>query len=466
MDKIFGKTKHIHFIGIGGIGMSGMAELLLNHGFIITGSDISESERIHHLKKIGVKIYIGHRSNNINNYDLVVYSSAVNKSDNLEVLESKRLNIPIIKRAELLGEMIKLKKISLAVSGTHGKTTTSSMVGNILSEGNLNPTVITGGIVNKFNSNNISGSGNIIVVEADEYDKSFLSLTPTYASINNMELEHLDIYEDLEDLKENFIKFANSVPFYGNVSLGIDSLHVRNILPKIKKTHKTFGVIHNADIMAKKIQFKKNKTYFDVWINQKKTFGIKLNIPGLHNVYNALSAISICLETDADYNSIIKGLEKFSGVKRRFEIKYENINNQNIMLIDDYAHHPSEIFSTIQATKSGWPNRRIISIFQPHLFSRTRDFYKDFSKSLMESDINILAPIFPAREKPIKNINSSIISKELKRIGHKKTFTCDNINGISSIIKGRANKDDIILVMGAGDIYKSIDAICEAITSA
>ena len=463
MDKIFGETKHMHFIGIGGIGMSGMAELLFTHGFTITGSDILESERVKHLKSIGIDVYIGHNQKNIDKCDLVVYSSAIDKNHNLEISASKKLNIPIIKRAELLGEMIKLKKISIAVSGTHGKTTTSSMIGNVLFEAKLKPTVITGGIVKKFNSNNISGSGDLIVVEADEYDKSFLSLTPTYLSINNMELEHLDIYKDLDDLKQNFIKFANSVPFYGNISLGIDSPYIRDILPKINKSYKTFGIDNDADIMAKNIIFKKFKTYFDVWINKSKKFNIELNIPGLHNVYNALSAISICLETDADYESIKNGLKKFSGVRRRFEVKYENIKEKNIMLIDDYAHHPSEILSTIQAIKYGWPNRRIISIFQPHLFSRTKDFYKDFSASLYNSDINIIAPIFPAREKPIKNINSSIISNELNNIGHTKTSICEDKDQIPNVVKKYIRKNDIILIMGAGDIYKSIEKIYEVI---
>ena len=463
MDKIFGKTKHIHFIGIGGIGMSGMAELLFNHGFIISGSDILESERIKHLKKIGLKINIGHKTDNIKNCDLVVYSSAINKSENIEISESKKLNIPIIKRAELLGEMIKIKKISLAVSGTHGKTTTSSMIGNILHIADLKPTVITGGIVNRFNSNNISGNGDIIVVEADEFDKSFLSLTPTYISINNIELEHLDIFTDLDDLKKSFIQFANSIPFYGNISLGIDSEHVKNILPEIKKSYKTFGINQKADIMAKNIKYKNNNTFFDVWINNKKEFNINLKVPGLHNIYNALSAIAISLDIEVKHNSIIEGLKQFCGVKRRFEIKYDNINDKNIMIIDDYAHHPSEIYSTINAAKSGWPDRRIICIFQPHLFSRTQDFYKEFSKALMHSNINILAPIFPAREKPIKNVSSEMISKELLNLGHDNTFTCKSTEEIPGIIKENVTNNDIILIMGAGNIYKNIDKIYSAI---
>ncbi len=458
MHKIFGKTKHIHFIGIGGIGMSGMAELLYNHGFEISGSDINESDRTNHLKSIGIKIYKGHNKKNVRKTDLIVYSSAVNLK-NPEIEVGYKSNIPIIKRAELLGEMIKVKRISLAVSGTHGKTTTSSMIGNILYEANLDPTIITGGIVNKYESNNISGSGDLIVVEADEFDKSFLSLNPTYISLNNMELEHLDIYEDLDDLKNSFTKFANSTPFYGSVCIGIDSTDLADIIPSINRTCKTFGINNQANVMAQNIVFNKTKTIFDVIINSKKICTVKLMVPGLHNVYNALSAISICLEIDIPIKYICKGLDKFCGVKRRFEIKYKNINNRNIMIIDDYAHHHTELSATIKATKSGWENRRIITVFQPHLFTRTQSFYKDFSISLMNSDINIITPIYPAREKPIDNISSSLIVKELKKLGHNKTYECKNKEKLSELIEKYVENNDIIVFMGAGDIYKSIDSV-------
>ncbi|MBI45350.1 MAG: UDP-N-acetylmuramate--L-alanine ligase [Candidatus Marinimicrobia bacterium] len=456
MNKIFGKTKHIHFIGIGGIGMSGMAELLYNHKFSISGSDINASERTKHLESIGIKIYKKHDQNNVKQSDLIVYSSAV-KPNNPEIIEGKMKNIPIVKRAELLGEIIKIKQISLAISGTHGKTTTTSMVGNILYESKLDPTIIAGGIVNKYESNNISGSGEVIVVEADEFDKSFLSLAPTYIALNNMELEHLDIYKDLDDLKKSFTEFANSTPFYGSVCIGTDSKELKNIIPNINRNCKTFGIHNKADLMAKNITFNKSNTTFDVIENGKKICSIKLIIPGLHNVYNALCAISISMEIDIPIKYIIEGLNKFCGVKRRFQIKHKSINNKDIMIIDDYAHHHTELSATIQAAKAGWPNRKITTIFQPHLFSRTQSFYKDFAKSLMEADTNIIAPIYPAREKPIKNISSRLIVEELKNAGHKRTYDCKGKKQIPELVKQSINDNDIIIFMGAGDIYKLIE---------
>jgi len=458
MNRIFGKTKKIHFIGIGGIGMSGMAELLHNHGFKITGSDINVSERTLHLEKIGIKVSKKHRKENIDLVNLIVYSSAVT-FDNPEIIEGKKLKIPIIKRAELLGELIKIKKTSIAVAGTHGKTTTASMISSILIEAKLDPTIIIGGIVNKFNNNNISGLGDIIIAEADEFDKSFLSLNPTYSIINNMELEHLDIYKDIEDLENTFIEFANSIPFYGTVCIGIDSKELMNILPRIRRNYKTFGIKNKtADIRAENINFKEDKTSFDVLTNNKK-INIKLNVPGLHNIYNALSAITLCLEIEIDTKHIVNGLNSYNGVKRRFDIKYNKINNNNIMLIDDYAHHPSEVEATISAINSGWKDRRVMAVFQPHLYSRTKDFYKDFSKALMNSNVNILLPIYPAREKPIKNISSLLIKKQLDINKHPETYNCLDKNLLPDLITKIKMNNDIIVFMGAGDIYKSIEPI-------
>ena len=455
MHKIFGKTKTIHFIGIGGIGMSGMAELLYNHGFKITGSDINISERTLHLEKLGIKIAKGHNGENVNSAKLIVYSSAV-KSNNPEIIKGEKMGTPIIKRAELLGELLKIKKTSIAISGTHGKTTTASMISSILIEADLDPTIIIGGIVNQFNNNNISGLGDIIVAEADEFDKSFLSLNPTFSIITNMELEHLDIYKDMEDLENSFAQFANSIPFYGTTCIGLDSKELINMLPKVKKNYKTFGIKNkNADIIASNISYDGSKTSFDVIINNKK-ININLSVPGLHNVYNALAAITLSIEIGIHSDSIIKGLSSYNGVKRRFDIKYENINN-NIMLIDDYAHHPTEVEATINAIQAGWKSRRIIAVFQPHLYSRTKDFYKDFSKSLIKSDVNILLPIYPAREEPIKNISSSLIKQQLEKNNHTDTYNCENIKKLPELINRIKENNDIIVFMGAGDIYKLIE---------
>ena len=454
MKNFMKQSKHIHFVGIGGIGMSGMAELLYNHGFKISGSDLNISDRTNHLKKIGINVSIGHNENNISSSDLIVYSSAVNKN-NIEIIKAISLKIPVVRRAELLGEMLKIKDTSIAVAGTHGKTTTSSMIGSIIYEANLEPTLITGGIVNKFESNNLSGDGDIIIVEADEFDKSFLALTPTYITLNNLDLEHLDIYENLEELKETFIQFSNSIPFYGTICIGLDNENLKNILPKINRNYKTYGINNKADVMAKNIKFNNEKSSFDVVIKNKNKFRIKLNVPGLHNVYNALSAITICSEININNEDIVTGLNRYTGVRRRFDIKHSNVDNREIMIIDDYAHHPSEVKSTIDAIKTGWPTKKIISIFQPHLFSRTRDFYKDFALSLSQSDKNIILPIYPARETPIKNVSSEMILEELNNIGHIDSYCIDKKN-LSVKVKEIIENNTVILTMGAGDIYKSI----------
>ena len=453
--KLISSSKKIHFIGIGGIGMSGMAEFLTNHKFKISGSDIKSSERTNHLINCGIKISIGHKKENINKCDLIIYSSAISM-DNPEIIQGKKMKIPIIKRAELLGEMMKIKEISIAVSGTHGKTTTSSMIGNILYEANLDPTIITGGIIKKFDTNNISGSGNIIVVEADEYDKSFLSMCPTYSTINNIELEHLDIYKDIKDLKSNFIKYANSIPFYGMICISNDSKYAREIIPDINKNIMTFGINYNSDFMAENIKFKNEKTYFKL-ISHKTEFEVELSIPGKHNVYNALAAISICKNMNIEDKYIIKGLKKFSGVKRRFDIKYINKLNENIF-IDDYAHHPTEVKATIDSIKTGWPNRRLITIFQPHLYSRTKQFFKEFAQSLESSDIVILTNIYGAREKNNKKVSSKLILNELKNHKHNQSYLISKKN-IPNHINDMIKKNDIVITMGAGDIYKTLDNI-------
>ena len=450
MRELFKNTNHLHFIGIGGIGMSGMAELLFNHGFNISGSDINKSERIKHLKKCGLKIFNKHDKNNIKKCDLIVYSSAI-KKDNPEIKEGYKRNIPIIKRAELLGELINVKKLSIAVSGTHGKTTTSSMVGSILHEAELDPTLIIGGIVNKFKSNNISGSGDIIVVEADEFDKSFLSLKPTYSIINNLDLEHIDCYKDFKSLKNTFLDFANSIPFYGKIIINNDCKNLDTIVNKINKQKKSFGIKNKSEIMAKNIIFSKSYSNFKLIQNENDSIEINLNSPGIHNVYNALAAATICLELNVSLEVIKSGLEKYTGVKRRFEISYQNKNNE-IMIVDDYAHHPIEVAATLNAAKSGW-EKRIIAVFQPHLFSRTKNFYKEFAESLSIADIIIITDIYAAREEKIPDVTSDLIINELNKKTNKVLYIKE-INDIPHQIKKIAKNNDMIICMGAGNINK------------
>ena len=456
---MLGKTKHIHFVGIGGIGMSGMAELLFNLGFTISGSDQKESDRTKQLKAFGIDVNIGHKSTMIKNSNVVVYSSAV-KKDNPEIILANKNNIPVIRRAEMLSELLKVKSTSIAISGTHGKTTASSMLGSILIEGQLNPTLVIGGIVNEIGSNSMYGDGDIIVVEADEFDRTFLSLTPTIALINNLDLEHLDCYENLADLQNAFIQFANSIPFYGKVSINIDYSNTSQILKKINRPFITFGFSDEANIKAKNPIYNKLESTFDLYIDNIFKTKIHLNLPGKHNIMNALAAISIAKELEIEIITMKNGLYNFSGVQRRFDIKYELKNG--IKLIDDYAHHPVEVKSVLNAIKSGWSNR-IIAIFQPHLFTRTQDFHTDFAEALYLADIIIITDIYEAREAPIKGITSQIIIDDLINMGHKNTKFIPLKSNISNYVSDIAKKNDIIITMGAGNIWREIDNIYEVL---
>ena len=454
------RTKTIHFIGIGGIGMSGIAELLHSLKFIVTGSDLNSSDRTKYLSNLGIDIKIGHSNRNINNPDLVVYSSAI-KLDNIEILESQKKSIPVIRRAEMLGELLKLKKTSIAISGTHGKTTTCSMLSSILFEAKLNPTLVIGGIVNNFGSNAISGKGDIIVVEADEFDRSFLSLKPTMGIINNLDLEHTDCYKDIDDLKNTFLTFANALPFYGIIGLCLDDNNVKNIINKIKRPYKTFGLTQEADIHVEDIQYSGFNSNFKLFNNNKFLIDISLPSPGKHNIQNSLAAITIALELGINIKVIRKGLKKYNGVKRRLEVTH-SLDNGTIF-IDDYAHHPSEVEASISAIKKSFTNR-VVTIFQPHLYSRTLNFYNDFAKALSLSDVLILLDIYPAREKPINNVSSKLIYNEMVKNNYKDIFLNNDISILPEMINKIHKNGDIIITMGAGDVYKQNNIIFEAIS--
>ncbi len=452
---MFGKTNRIHFIGIGGIGMSGMAELLHNLGFVITGSDRLLSERTAYLANMGMAIREGHHSDKLPDCDVVVYSSAVHM-DNPEITEALNRKIPVIRRAEMLGELLKLKPVSIGVAGTHGKTTTSSMLGSILTAADLNPTLVIGGIVNSLASNAVSGSGDIIVVEADEYDRTFLSLQSTMAAITNLELEHLDCYENLEDLQSAFAQFANGVPFYGRVALCIDHPNVQMILPRIKRPVITYGFSNQADIQAREMEYNEMSTEFDLIVQRERVSRLSLNVPGAFNVRNALAAVSLALELDVDMEQIKTGLMRYSGVRRRFDI--HSITPQDIMLVDDYAHHPSEVKATLQAARTGW-DRRIIAVFQPHLYSRTRDFHQDFAQAFMFSDVLIGTEIYPAREEPIPGISGEMICSDAREFGHKQIIFEPDKSKLPERVAETARPGDLVITMGAGDIWRQMKEI-------
>ena len=446
---MFRKVNKVHFVGIGGIGMSGIAELLLNLGFKVSGSDLKNSDIIKNLKSHGAKISNKHHINNIKNCEVVVYSSAVS-NDNVELIEAVKRKIPIIKRAEMLGELVALKQTSIAIGGTHGKTSTSSMIGALLSESKLDPTLIVGGLVQNLDTNSKLGNGDLIVVEADEYDKSFLQIKPTIAIITNIEKEHMDCYENLNDLISSFVQFANSVPFYGALIACIDYPEVQKMLHLVKRPITTYGLSLQAEISAKNIKYYGENTSYSLYKNNKKIGIVSLNVPGEHNVLNSLAAAAIGFEMGLNIESIIKGLKSYGGVRRRFEIK--GIKN-DIMVVDDYAHHPTEVSATLQAARDGW-DRRIIAVFQPHLYSRTKDFHKEFAAAFMNSDILIITDIYPARELPIKGVNGELVYNSARSIGHKNVHYVPNIKNIKECLDGLVKSNDMIITIGAGTIWR------------
>ena len=445
---MFKSIKKIHFVGIGGIGMSGIAEILINQDFEVSGSDLHLTEVTKRLEELGAKIYKGHSAENVKDADVLVYSSAV-IPDNAEVRAAANRNIPIIKRAEMLAETMRMQ-YGIGIAGTHGKTTTTSMVGLTLTEGGIDPTIIVGGKLSGLGGTNARlGNGEFIVVEADEFDRTFLKLTPTIAAITTLESEHLDTYKDLDDIKTAFIEFANKVPFYGFVVVCLDEPALQEIIPFINKTIFTYGTTAQADVRAVDIEYEGFKSHFTVIHKAKELGKIKLNIPGVHYVKNSLVAVTIGMELGIDFNIIKKALEKFTGVYRRFETKYKN----DILVLDDYAHHPTETSATLAGIRAAW-DRRLIAVFQPHLYSRTKDFYKDFGRSFLNSDVFICTDIYPAREKSIEGVTGEMIANITKKYGHKDVHYIPDKKDVPKKLMDLKKKNDIIITMGAGDIWK------------
>ncbi len=445
---MFKNIKKVYFVGIGGIGMSGIAEILLSRGFEVAGSDKNLSEVTERLASLGIKIYEGHKAENLEDADVLVYSSAVS-IDNPEVQAAIERKIPIIKRSEMLAEVMRMQ-YGIGIAGTHGKTTTTSMVGLTLTEGNIDPTIIVGGKLSGLGGTNARlGKGEFIVVEADEFDRTFLRLTPTIAALTTLESEHLDTYKDLDDIKSAFIEFANKVPFYGFVVLCLDEPALQDIVPHINKKIFTYGLTTQADIRATDISHNKFSSSYKVKYKGEILGKINLQIPGLHNVKNSLVAVCIARELGIEFTTIKKALESFSGVYRRFEVKY----NKEILIVDDYAHHPTETSATLAGIRAGW-DRRLVAVFQPHLYSRTRDFYQEFGRSFLNSDIFICTDIYPARELPLEGVTGEMIADIAKKFGHKNVIYVSDKNDIPKILTDIKKDNDIIITMGAGDIWK------------
>jgi UDP-N-acetylmuramate--alanine ligase len=448
---MFRSIRKLHFVGIGGIGMSGIAEILLDQGFKVSGSDRALSEVTERLQSLGATIFEGHRSENIaHDVDTVVYSSAI-QPDNPEILEAQRRTIPIVRRAEMLAEVMRLK-YGIGIAGTHGKTTTTSMTSLVLMEGGLDPTVIVGGKLSGLGGTNARlGRGEFIVVEADEFDRSFLSITPTIAVLTTLETDHLDCYRDLEDIKNAFVQFAAKVPFYGFIVLCLDEPALLDIMPHLsKKKIVTYGLNPQADIQAVDIKHKDNTTTYTILCRHQELGTIALQVPGIHNVQNSLGAIAVGLELGVPFKKIKAGIEKFSGVYRRWEKKGE-VNG--ITLYDDYAHHPTECKATLSGVKLGW-RRRVVCVFQPHLYTRTRDFYEDFGKSFLLSDVLVVTDIYPAREEAIQGISGELIVNAAKQFGHKEVYYIPEKKMVPAFLQSIAKPSDIVITMGAGDIWK------------
>lgn len=460
-QPVFGRTRHIHMVGIGGIGMSGMAEILIHRGYKVTGSDGALSDTTRRLEEIGATIFEGHTAENIEGADVVVYTSAVKAEENVETKAALDARIPTIKRAEMLAELMKMK-FGIGVAGTHGKTTTTTMIGLVTREGNYDPTIMVGGKVHSFDKTNaVVGKGDVIVVEADEFDRTFLRLTPSIAIITNIEAEHLDIYDDLDDVKNAFVDYANKVPFYGAVVVCLDDPNVRSILPQLERRILSYGLTPQANIRATDLQMNQFNSTFTVLQDGKKLGVITLKAPGEHNVKNALAAVATGLELNIDFKLIKQGLENFEGVYRRFQLKYNN----GVMVIDDYAHHPTEVKATLEAANAGWPDRRVIAVFQPHLYSRTQELYKEFGLSFFDAEVMVVTDVYPSREKPIEGVTGKMIADTASTYGHRNVVYVEDKNEVHERLKEIVKPGDIIITMGAGDIYTSGDRFVEEIES-
>jgi len=452
------RKQGIHFVGIGGIGMSGIAEVLLNLGYEVSGSDLCESQTTRRLQSMGARIVIGHRKANLeSNPSVVVMSSAV-KFSNPEILEARKRTIPVIPRAEMLAELMRMK-YGVAVAGSHGKTTTTSMIATVLSAAGLDPTMVIGGRVKSLGSNARLGQGKYLVAEADESDGTFLLLTPTIALVTNIDREHLDFHESMDHLKESFLDFINKVPFYGQAVLCLDDPHVRSLLPKVKKRYVTYGLSPEADFYARDLQANGMEMKCSV-CHQSRTLGeMRLHMPGRHNVTNALSAVAIGQELGVPFERISESLEAFMGIHRRFEIKGEP---GNIMVIDDYGHHPTEIRATLSAIRDGW-SRPLTVIFQPHRYSRTRDLFEEFLTAFDGVDRLILTEIYPAGEEEVPGVRSELLYRAIKRRGHLEIQFVPNKDDIVKELLPKLKAGDMVLTLGAGDIYRVGEALVESL---
>jgi UDP-N-acetylmuramate--alanine ligase len=452
---VFHKIEKIHFVGIGGIGMSGIAEVLLNLGFAVTGSDIRKTDTTERLEQLGAKIFYGHNRENVQqDVDVVVISSAV-KSDNPEIQKAKEYFIPVIQRAEMLAELMRMK-YSIAVAGSHGKTTTTSIVSTILGHAGMDPTCVIGGRLNSLGSNAKLGDSKFLVAEADESDGTFLLLFPTIAVTTNIDLEHLDFYKDIDEIKAAFLTFLNKVPFYGLDIICIDNANIQSLIPHLKRRYMTYGLSKQADLRADGVKFDGTGTTFKVIYKGYELGTINLALPGIHNVVNALAAVGVAIELDIPFSTISEALKTFSGIHRRLEVKWDG----DIRLIDDYGHHPTEIRATLAAVRR-MSGGKIIVGFQPHRYTRTKALMDEFITSFNEADVLIVTEIYAASEEKIEGISGALLAEKIRASGHKNVLFAATKEEVADKILEIAQPGDLVVTLGAGDINKICDRLKE-----
>jgi UDP-N-acetylmuramate--alanine ligase len=453
---MFRRIQHVHFVGIGGIGMSGIAEVLINLGFRVSGSDAKRSSVTDRLQQMGVEFAEGHDGENVGDAHVVVRSTAV-REDNPEIVEAHRRSIPVIPRAEMLAELMRLKPHTVAVAGSHGKTTTTSMVATVLGHAGMDPTIVVGGVVGAFGSNAHLGTSDLMVVEADESDRSFLMLTPTIAVVTNIDREHMDYYHDMDDVRACFTSFVNKVPFYGASILCLDDPNVQAIIPHVERRRITYGLSAQADISAHAIRYDQSfGSVFTVWHGADVVADISLCVPGLHNVYNALAAIAVGFELDVPFTQIAEALACFTGAGRRFQFKGES---GGVMVVDDYGHHPTEVKATLAAAKIGSGGRRIVVLFQPHRYSRTHDLMEEFARSFNNADTLFVTDIYAASEDPIEGTTAETLTAAIKRFGHKDVRYVGALEDAAAALRDHVQPGDLVLTLGAGTVSRVSDQL-------
>ncbi len=446
----FGRIHRVHMVGIGGIGMSSIAEVLLTRGFDVSGSDLQRTEITERLEMLGARVFEGHAAGHVEGAHVVVHSSAVDPATNPETVEAARQHVPIIGRAVMLGELMRTK-YGIGIAGTHGKTTTTSMAGLVVAEGGFDPTIIVGGKVTVFGSNAVAGEGDVILVEADEYDRTFLRLTPSLAVITNVEEEHLDIYDGLDDLLDAFTRFAESVPFFGAAICCLDDRNVQRIVGRIGRRVVTYGTSRQAAVRADRIRQDGLTMSFDVLVEGDRLGTVDLAVPGMHNVRNALAAVAVGLELDIPFERIRAGIGRFSGVQRRLH-RIGEVNG--ILVVDDYAHHPTEIRATLETATRSWPDRRIVAVFQPHLYSRTRDFLDDFARAFFDADVLFVTDVYAARESAVDGVDGGQVAERARAFGHRAVHYVQDREALPDIVARVIEPGDLVITLGAGDIWR------------